>query len=159
MSEAVQVAEISDEEALQHPFIKELVKVIRANDSYGTWERKPDSQLLSAFILDKEARKKIPIIGDPDPDTLWRLDMYYNAAALLIEKTTGMMASPMRKMSHEGFGRMVLTVGYLVAVSKHLRDVHRFGFPSFAKLAEEGQKVVDGAAALIARFPEAAAGE
>ena len=36
----------------------------------------------------------------------------------------------MMKMSHEGFGRMILTAGRLIVVNKHLRDVHRFGFES-----------------------------
>jgi len=48
------------------------------------------------------------------------------------------MISPMLKMSHEGFGRMVLIGGRLIVVNKQLRDVHRFGFDNMAKLAEEG---------------------
>jgi probable nitrogen fixation protein len=46
-----------------------------------------------------------------------------------IERETGQMVSPMMKVSHEGFGRMVLIAGRLVVVNKQLRDVHRFGFP------------------------------
>ena len=51
-----------------------------------------------------------------------------------IERATGVMVSPMMKMHHEGFGRMVLTAGRLVVVNKQLRDVHRFGFDSLEKL-------------------------
>jgi probable nitrogen fixation protein len=66
------------------------------------------------------------------------------------------MVSPMMKMSHEGFGRMVLIAGRLIAVNKQLRDVHRFGFASIEKLAEEGQKLVDAGVAMVERFPEVA---
>jgi probable nitrogen fixation protein len=60
------------------------------------------------------------------------------------------------KMSHEGFGRMVVTAGRLIVINKHLRDVHRFGFLSFAKLAEEGEKLVLDAVSWIEKYPEVA---
>ena len=56
------------------------------------------------------------------------------------------MASPMMSMHHEGFGRVILTAGRLVALSKQLRDVHRFGFDSLSALAAEGEKQVAAAA-------------
>jgi len=143
-----------ENEALAAPFVQELIKQIRAQDSYGAWEKKPDADLLEAFILDKEKRKLIPIMGDPDPDTLWRLGLYYNAIGLTIERRSGVMASPMSKFSHEGFGRMLVTAGRLVLIDKTLRDVHRFGFPSIAKLNEEGEKAVAAALAWIEKFPD-----
>ncbi|MCW2236150.1 NifX-associated nitrogen fixation protein [Azospirillum canadense] len=141
---------------LAQEFLKVLVMLFRAEDSYGAWEGKGDEQLLAPFILDKEARAAIPIMGDPDPDTLWRLELFYKAVGITVEKRTGLIASPIMKMSHEGFGRMVLTTGRLVVVSKHLRDVHRFGFPSVEKLSADGAKIVGEAVALIKKFPEVA---
>lgn len=137
-------------------FIGELVKQYRAQDTYGTWDGKSNDTLLAAYIIDKEARKEIPIMGDPDPETLWRLELFYNAVGLSVERQTGIMVSPMMKMSHEGFGRMVLTAGRLVVINKYLRDVHRFGFNDMGKLAEEGGKLVDSAVAMINQFPEVA---
>jgi probable nitrogen fixation protein len=66
------------------------------------------------------------------------------------------MISPMLKMSHEGFGRMVLIGGRLIVVNKQLRDVHRFGFDNLAKLAEEGTKFVQQGVDMINKFPEVA---
>ena len=137
-------------------FIKELVKQWRAQDMHGAWEGKTDLELLEPYILDKEKRREIPIIGDPDPETLWRLELFYNAVGLSIERATGIMVSPIMKMHHEGFGRMVLTAGRLVVVNKHLRDVHRFGFPSYDKMAEEGEKLVAAAVEIINKFPDVA---
>jgi len=135
-------------------FIKELVKQWRAQDTHGTWDRKSDLDLLEPYVVDKAKRKEMPIIGDPDPETIWRLELFYNAVGLAIERLTGVMVSPMMKMHHEGFGRMILTAGRLVVVNKHLRDVHRFGFDSMAKLAEEGDKLIQSAVEMIKKFPE-----
>lgn len=137
-------------------FLAELIKQWRAQDSYGAWEGKSDEELLEPYVIDKEKRKEIPIIGDPDPETLWRLELFYNAVGLAIERQTGVMVSPMMKMSHEGFGRMVLLAGRLVAVNKQLRDVHRFGFLSLQKLAEEGDKIVSGGVEMVKKFPDVA---
>jgi probable nitrogen fixation protein len=66
------------------------------------------------------------------------------------------MVSPMMKMSHEGFGRMVLLAGRLVVVNKQLRDVHRFGFSSLAKLSEAGTKFLNEAVSMIRTYPAVA---
>ena len=142
--------------AAESPFVKELIKVWRAQDSHGAWESKSDLSLLEPYILDKAARRAMPIVGDPDPETIWRLELFFNAVALSIERATGVMVSPMMKMSHEGFGRMVLIGGRLIVVNKQLRDVHRFGFDSLGKLAEEGAKYVKAGVEMIEKFKEVA---
>jgi probable nitrogen fixation protein len=153
MPENTAVVAVLPEESL---FFRELVKQWRAQDSYGAWEKKSDTGLLAPYVLDKEQRRAIPIIGDPDPEILWRVELFYNAVGLATERASGVMVSPMMKMSHAGFGRMVLIAGRLVVVNKQLRDVHRFGFPSMEKLAEEGDKLVAGALEMIEKFPEVA---
>lgn len=137
-------------------FAAQLVQQIRAQDTHGNWDRKSDYELLEPFIVDKEKRRAMPIIGDPDPDTLWRLELFYGALCLAIERQSGIMVSPMMKMSHEGFGRMVLIAGRLVVVNKSLRDVHRFGFDSLEKLNSEAGKFIAQATDMIAKFPEVA---
>lgn len=137
-------------------FVGELVKQYRAQDTYGSWDGKSNDTLLAPYIVTKEQRREIPIMGDPDPEILWRLELFYNAVGLSVERQTGIMVSPMMKMSHEGFGRMVLMAGRLVVVNKYLRDVHRFGFNDMEKLKEEGGKLVDSAVEMINKFPEVA---
>ncbi|MFQ3451991.1 NifX-associated nitrogen fixation protein [Bradyrhizobium sp. UFLA01-814] len=138
------------------PFVKELVRIWRAEDMSGAWAGRSDLELLEPYILDKEKRRALPVIGDPDPDTVWRLELFFNAVALSIEKATDVMIQPMLKMHHEGFGRMVLIAGRLIAVNKQLRDVHRFGFENLAKLASEGNKYVRDGIKMIRKFPEVA---
>jgi probable nitrogen fixation protein len=137
-------------------FLTELIKQWRAQDAHGAWDKKSDLDLIAPYIITKEQRKEVPIIGDPDPETLWRLELFYNAVGLAIERATGIMVSPIMKMHHEGFGRMVLTAGRLVVVNKHLRDVHRFGFETLGKLAAEGDKLVRAGVDMIEKFPEVA---
>ena len=156
MSETATVDAGSDEALLQDPFIRELIKQLRAQDTHGTWEGKSDAKLLEPYIISAEQRKAMPIMGDPDPETLWRLDLFHNAIGLSIERATGCMVSPMMKMSHEGFGRCVLTTGRLIVVNRYLRDVHRFGYASLAKLAEAGNKLVAEGVKMIETYKEVA---
>jgi len=138
------------------PFLKTLIGLIRAEDSYGAWDKKTDAQLLEGFVQTKEERRAIPIIGDPDPDITHRVEQFYRAVGLRVEQRTSLMASPTLSMHHEGFGRLFITVGKLVALSKTLRDMHRFGFESLAALSAEGEKVVDRATKTIEEYPEVA---
>ena len=148
---------IKDAPATTSPFLKELIKQWRAQDTHGAWEGKTDLDLIKPYVVTKEQRREMPIIGDPDPETIWRIELFYNAVGLAVERETGHIASPMMKMHHEGFGRVLLTTGKLVVLSKHLRDVHRFGFETVEKLAAEGDKAVAAAVATIREFPNVAA--
>jgi probable nitrogen fixation protein len=150
------VSETATVPEVEQAFIKELIKQWRAQDAHGACDRKSDLDLLEPYILDKEKRRQMPIIGDPDPETLWRIELFYNAVGLAIERATGVMVSPMMKMHHEGFGRMILIAGRLIVVNKQLRDVHRFGFDSLGKLAQEGEKLIAAGVEMIEKYPDVA---
>ena len=158
MTDATVIESEQSDDALiaSDTFLKELVKQLRAQDTHGTWEGKSDAKLLEPFVLTAEQRRALPMMGDPDPDTLWRLELFHNAVGLCIERATGVMVSPLMKMSHEGFGRLVLTAGRLIVVNRHLRDVHRFGYASMAKLAEAGNKLVNEGLKMVEQYPEVA---
>ncbi|MBD5801853.1 hypothetical protein AZOA_12780 [Azoarcus sp. Aa7] len=138
------------------PFLIQIVSMVRAQDSYGAWDAKTDAQVLTPYVIDKAARREIPIIGDPDPEVLWRVELFYNAAGIAIERKTGLIAAPSIRINHEGFGRAMLTAGRLVVYSKYHRDIHRFGFDTLQALGEAGDRIVDEAVAMIGRFPEVA---
>lgn len=149
---------VSDEDAaaLASPFGRALVRQLRAHDTTGVWERKSDVELLAPYVVTREQRRSMPVIADPDARQLWRIEQFWAAAGLAVEQASGIIASPLVKLTHEGFGRAILITGRLVAVSRILRDVHRFGFESLSKLAAEGGKLVDEAVRAIDEFPEAA---
>lgn len=155
MTETLDIA-AEDAAALATPYLSQLARQFRAQDTHGQWDGKSDAKLLEAFILTPEARRALPLMGDPDPETLWRVEQFYSAVGLCIERATKVMVTPMMKMSHEGFGRQVLIAGRLVVVNKQLRDVHRFGFPSLMKLAEAGTRFVEEGVAMVERFREVA---
>ncbi len=81
MAEAATVLEA---DPIASEFVKELIKQWRAQDALGAWDKKSDMDLLSPYILDKVRRKEIPLMGDPDPETIWRLELFYNAVGLSI---------------------------------------------------------------------------
>jgi len=137
-------------------FLQELIKQWRAQDLHGSWDKKSDYDLLEPYILTPEKRRELPMMSDPDPDTLWRMELFYNAIGLTIERATGVMVSPIIKLHHEGFGRLVLTAGRLIVVNKYLRDVHRFGFESLEKLEAEGEKLSVAGVEWIEKYPEVA---
>ena len=67
-----------------------------------------------------------------------------------------LLAVPLVHLTHEGFGRALITVGKLVAVDKTLRDVHRFGFGSLSKMKDEGDKILGVALERIGQHPAVA---
>ena len=143
-------------ESLNNYLLENKIEVLGYPLAGKDKENKSDFDLIEPYIVDKAKRKEIPLVGDPDPETIWRLELFYNAIGLTIERSTGCMVSPMMKMAHEGFGRMILMAGRLIVVNKMLRDVHRFGFDSLEKLAEEGDKAVNAGIEMIKKFPEVA---
>jgi probable nitrogen fixation protein len=141
---------------LETDFIKEMVKQMRAIDSYGTYDGWPVERILAPYILSKEQRREIPVIGDPDEQTLSRVKAFYNAIAALIEKECGLMAVPMMNITHEGFGRALITVGKLVVMDRTVRDVHRYGYDSLSKMKDEADKLLSVALQIIGTHREVA---
>jgi len=137
-------------------FIKEMVKQMRAIDSYGTYDGWPVERILAPYILTKDQRREIPVIGDPDEQTLSRVKAFYNGIAALIEKECGLMAVPMMNITHEGFGRALITTGKLVVMDRTVRDVHRYGYESLSKMKDEADKLLSVALQIIGAHREVA---
>lgn len=141
---------------LKSDFIVEMARQMRAVDSYGNYDGMSDAEVLDPFILTKDRKREIPVIGDPDEIVVARVKAWYNAIAVLIEKECGLMAVPLLHLSHEGFGRVLITVGKLVVHDRSLRDVHRFGFDSLSKMKDEADKVLSIAMELIGQHSKVA---
>ncbi|MER8783304.1 NifX-associated nitrogen fixation protein [Mesorhizobium sp. M1006] len=77
---------------------------------------------------------------------------YYTAVGLWIEERSGLITSPTMEMKPMGasddFSR---PSGWSLC-----RDIHRFGFETFRKLAEAGTKLVDDATTAIEAYPDVA---
>lgn len=155
MSEAA-LAISHDDPVLDTDFVREMVRQMRAVDTYGTYDDWPIERILEPFVLTKEKKREIPVVGDPDEITMSRVKAFYNAISALIEKECGSMASPVINLTHEGFGRALIIVGKLVVMDKTLRDVHRFGFPSLSKMKDEADKLLSVAVEIIGKHPTVA---
>lgn len=155
MSEALAAA--AEQSAPQGiDFKGEMVRQIRALDTYGTYDNATEEVILDPLVMTKERKREIPIVGDPDEITMSRVKAYYNALAVQVEKQCGLMAVPIVNLTHEGFGRALVTVGKLIVIDKSLRDVHRFGFKSLDAMQEEAGKLVGKAMDLITKYREVA---
>jgi len=137
-------------------FLKEMLRQMRALDTYGSYSGWPPEKILDPFVLTKERKAEIPLIGDPDEEIIARVKAFYNAIAVLIEKECNLLAVPLVHLTHEGFGRALITVGKLVAVDKTLRDVHRFGFDSLSKMKTEADKLLSVAIERIGKYGDVA---
>ncbi len=155
MSAATQVVQ-EDDAHLHSDVVQDLIKQLRAIDTYDTYDGWPNARVVDPIVLTKERKREIPIIGDPDGLTIARLKAYYNSLASLIEKRSGLMAAPIVHLTHEGFGRALIMVGKLVVVDKILRDTHRFGFASLEDMCEKSEKTIVKALELIEKYNNAA---
>ena len=149
-------ATIERDPILETEFIKEMVKQMRAIDSYGTYDGWPVERILAPYILSKDQRREIPVVGDPDDQIIARVKSFHNAIAVLIEKECSLMAVPFVQLTHEGFGRALIVVGKLVVMDRTLRDVHRFGFESLSKMKTEADKYLGVALEIIGKHSEVA---
>ncbi len=156
MSSVAELVVAESDPYLDHNFVNEMVKQLRAMDTYDTYEGWPKEKIIDPLVLTKERKREIPVIGDPDEITLARVKAYYNAIAFSIEKETGLMAVPVINITHEGFGRAFVLVGKLIVVDKTLRDIHRFGFASLEKMCEQSSQMIERAKGLIEKYNEAA---
>ncbi len=127
-------------------FLKELVKQIRAIDTYGVWDKTSDEELLTKkYVKTKEQLKEIPVIADIDKEQITDIRLFLQALALAFEVKTMEMANVVLEMSHEGFGRGVVVADKIVIVDKYYKDAHRYSFLSVEKLIEEGDKMLERA--------------
>ena len=145
-----------DDPIFQSAFVIEMVRQMRAVDTYGTYDNWPAARILEPFVLTKEKKAEIPVIGDPDEITMARVKAYYNGIAALIEQECRLMAVPMINLTHEGFGRAIITVGKLVVMDRTVRDVHRYGYESLSKMKDEADKLLSVALEIIGKHPAVA---
>lgn len=141
---------------LETDFVREMIRQMRALDSYGQYDGQPAAKLLEPFVLTKERKAEIPVIGDPDDLTMACIRAFFNGLAVMIEKECGLMAVPLVHLSHEGFGRVLITVGKLVVLDRVLRDAHRFGFESLSKMKHDADKHLAVALEIVGKYPEVA---
>jgi len=150
---AATAAPQSLEDALQSPFVRTLLTVVRAHKS--SRDGAGDLQQLESYLF-PGGKRVAGASCAADPAATARLEWFYSAVAREVERRSGIPGSFIMMMSREIFGRVQVTAGRLVVANVYLRDVNAFGFVSPAALAAEGERLVDEALGWIAGFPEVA---
>ncbi|MES1022207.1 NifX-associated nitrogen fixation protein [Gloeocapsa sp. BRSZ] len=144
------------EETMNSSFLQELVRQIRAQDSYGFYRNWSNELMLKPYVVSKEAKRKISVEGDVDPVTKARIMSFYRAIAAQIEQETGLISQVVIDLSHEGFGWALIFSGRLLLVARTLRDAQRFGFDSLEKLLAEGENMTQKGIELAQKYTEVA---
>ncbi|MBF0425663.1 MAG: NifX-associated nitrogen fixation protein [Magnetococcales bacterium] len=146
----------ADNPILGSEFIRELVRQLRALDTYGAQNRQTPEALLEPFITPREGDGASPLPTDSRPAALARLGAFYNAVAMMIEKECGLTARPFFNVDPDGQGHVLVIVGKLVVVDKVLRGANRFGFHSISQLKDESDKLLAIALGRIGTYSEVA---
>ncbi|MDR0664076.1 MAG: NifX-associated nitrogen fixation protein [Helicobacteraceae bacterium] len=134
-------------------FLRSLIEQIRAQDQFGAWDNKSDDELLAKkYVKSKEEIRALGVIADIDEETIDNLKMLFKAVATAFERKTAKMVSVVLEMNHEGFGRGAAIAGDIVVMDKTFRDAHKFAFESVEKLAAEGEKWLNRAFEIYAKY-------
>ena len=67
-------------------FIREMVRQMRALDTYGVYNGQSPEKILDPFVLTRARRQEIPLVGDPDAALGRRLSEPVFAQALEIRE-------------------------------------------------------------------------
>jgi len=88
-------------EKTMNPFGIELIRQIRALDSFGNWAKISDEELLiKKYVKTKEELKAVPVIADIDEMMVNDIKIIYKAIALSFERQTGIVCNVIMEMSH-----------------------------------------------------------
>jgi probable nitrogen fixation protein len=144
-----------DVKALQNPFTRCLVQLVRAEDLCGLWSDHGDAELLAKFTTTYEQRRAIPIVGDLDPLILWRLNTFCAAVGVAIEVRSSLVSRTM-EISPEGDGLALLTTKRLLLLSSTFATFIVLASNTLRKCADTGTKLVSEVVAVIEAHPDVA---
>ncbi|NEO52018.1 MAG: NifX-associated nitrogen fixation protein [Okeania sp. SIO3B5] len=136
------------------PFIKELIRAVQAQDSYGVYKSWSPELIIKPYIVSKQEKRQISTEEEVNPMTLARIKLFYNAIATCIELETNQIMQVVISINHEGFGWALVFCGRLLVVSRTLRDAQRFGFTSLEKLEDEGERMSRAGIELVKKYKE-----
>lgn len=123
-----------DQAALATPFIKCLVRLVRAQ--VFLWGPTKANRIPGCWPTSSSRRNGVvqcPSIGDPDPDALWRPDMFYTAVGIGAVRRDDIANNrdEIRGATGVCFSRS--------GSWSFCRDVHQFGFETCRQLTDAGR--------------------
>ncbi len=144
-------------EGLGEDFIKEVVRHIRAYDTYRTWEKRSDEEILKDF-LKGDSKRSLSFAGhcETDPKVILRIHAFFKAVTSIIEKLSGFITSAVINIDGEGNGIVLIYAGRLILINKTIRDANRFRFKSLDHIRSEGEKLIEKALDLLEKYQEVA---
>lgn len=123
-------------------FVKEMVCQMCVLDIYGIYSGWMVEKIFDFYVLIKECKVIILMIGDLDDEMIFCVKVYYNVIVVFIEKECKLFVVLFVYLMYEGFGCVIIIVGKLVVVEKILCDVYCFGFFSLLKMKDDVDKLL-----------------
>jgi probable nitrogen fixation protein len=118
-------------------FYENLVKQIRSIDSYGTYSKYSDSELIDMKYL------KSPVDPSAVDKTGTNIKFYLQAAAITLEKLEGNIIGLMTESGCDGSVKAMFYTGQLILLEKTFGSISGFNFGTVEKLTAAGAKLLD----------------
>jgi probable nitrogen fixation protein len=134
----------------EHPFVKELIRQFRQQDSLGNYRQYSNESLLQSWVIPAKRQGA----KNPEIDRLSRLRVsaFYHAVATIIEQETGQLTQIFLNLSPQGASSALICCGNLLVINELLSKVQGFGFGSIEKLVYEAERLIRSAVARIYQF-------
>ncbi|ATY84895.1 hypothetical protein CVV65_08140 [Kyrpidia spormannii] len=127
-------------------FVTELARLVRARDTYGVLDGKPDADILQDYVRKGGKRDLMAELALETTDAVrQRVHLFYEAVASRLERLieNGQVINVAMELDPEGFGQVVLYTDWFVVWSEGLRDVpRRYLFDNLDQLEALGQSIV-----------------
>lgn len=140
-------------EEVDHPFLEELLRQFRLQDSTGYYQNWSNESVLKSLILSSDSFRNCYVKrGEVDQLTRLRVSAYYHAVAAQIEKETGQLSEIFINLSNQGLSSALVCCGHLLVISELLQKVGCFGFESFDNLIDEAEHLIRRAVTRVRQF-------
>lgn len=138
-------------DTVENPFLEELVRQVRLQDTSGIYSNCSNELLLKSFVIPSNSCQ-LPLDSQEDSLTTLGVSAFYHAVAAMVEKETGQLAQIFINLSHQGLSSALVCCGPLLVVSRLLRGGQELGFDSPEILATEGEKIVQKAISKVRQY-------
>jgi probable nitrogen fixation protein len=136
-----------------HPFLDELVRQFRLQDTTSHYQNWSDESVLKSLILSSDSSRNRHVRkGEIDLLTRLRVSAYYYAIAAQIERETGQLSEIFINLSNQGLSSALVCCGHLLVISELLQKVGCFGFESLDNLINEAEQLILRAVARVRQF-------
>lgn len=126
------------ESSLNDIFYENLVKQIRSIDSYGSYAKHTDKDLVELRFIKKDGAENLK----PEQMTL-SIKIYLQTLSVALERICGHIISLMTETGCDGSVKAIFYCGQLIILDKTFGGINGLQYNSLEKLNESGEKLLN----------------